>query len=63
MPITEWVNVRLAGVSAVLVGVLFLLLRYSMRISDPWLAKVAGLVALALAATVVADTLHGGLTD
>ncbi|GKZ12342.1 hypothetical protein SAMN05444342_0072 [Haladaptatus paucihalophilus DX253] len=56
-------NLKLTGVGAMICGVVWVLTTYSVRVSNPFLARLAGVVGVGLAALAVVDALDGGLSD
>lgn len=59
----NWLNLKLTGVGAMICGLVWVLTTYSVRVSNPFLAQLAGVAGVCLAILAVADALNGGLTD
>ncbi len=59
----NWLNLKLTGVGAMICGLVWVLTTYSVRVSNPFLARLAGVAGVCLAIFAVADALNGGLTD
>ncbi|WP_435154379.1 hypothetical protein [Haladaptatus sp. DFWS20] len=56
-------NLKLTGMGAMIFAVVWALTNYSTNVSNPFLAKLAGVAAVGLAVIAVADALHGGISD
>jgi phosphatidylglycerophosphate synthase len=59
----NWLSLKLTGVGAMICGLVWVLTTYSVRVSNPLLAQLAGVAGVCLAILAVADALDGGLTD
>ncbi|WP_266077731.1 hypothetical protein [Haladaptatus caseinilyticus] len=60
---SNWLNLKLTGIGAMIFAVIWALTNYSMAVSNPLLTKLAGITAICLAVIAVADALNGGIAD